>query len=241
MCSKPFHFAPHHVGACNLSVAIRKGAAAYVDYAHTPDALENALDALRAHVPEGGRLLTMFGCGGDRDSGKRPEMGRAATAKADVVFITDDNPRHEDAAAIRSEIFGGCPNAHEVADRKLAIEQILAMAEEKDLVLLAGKDMRRDRLSATQFCRLTILQWRKRRWLCRTCQMKEASMADLWRGSEVIDALKAHLMVTPNADWQANGVAIDTRDLTAGDIFVALPGERVDGHDFVTRALIWAQ
>ena len=116
-----------------------KGAAAYVDYAHTPDALENALDALRAHVPEGGRLLTMFGCGGDRDSGKRPEMGRAATAKADVVFITDDNPRHEDAAAIRSEILGGCPNAHEVADRKLAIEQILAMAEEKDLVLLAGK------------------------------------------------------------------------------------------------------
>ena len=61
-------------------------------------------------------------------------------------------------------------------------------------------------------------------------------MADLWQGSEVIDALKAHLMVTPNADWQANGVAIDTRDLTAGDIFVALPGERVDGHDFVTRA-----
>lgn len=61
-------------------------------------------------------------------------------------------------------------------------------------------------------------------------------MADLWRGSEVIDALKAHLMVAPNADWQANGVAIDTRDLTAGDIFVALPGEKVDGHDFVTRA-----
>ena len=115
------------------------GAAAYVDYAHTPDALENALDALRAHVPECGRLLVMFGCGGDRDSGKRPEMGRVAAAKADAIIVTDDNPRHEDAATIRAEILAACPNAQQVADRKAAIEHILAMAEEKDLVLLAGK------------------------------------------------------------------------------------------------------
>lgn len=116
-----------------------KGAAAYVDYAHTPDALENALDALRAHVPEGGRLLVMFGCGGNRDSGKRPEMGRVAAAKADAIIVTDDNPRHEDAAAIRAEILAACPKAQEVGDRKAAIEQILAMAEANDLVLLAGK------------------------------------------------------------------------------------------------------
>jgi UDP-N-acetylmuramoyl-L-alanyl-D-glutamate--2,6-diaminopimelate ligase len=121
----------------------KAGAAAYVDYAHTPDALANALDALRAHVPthlpKDGRLLVMFGCGGDRDTGKRPEMGRVAADKADGVIVTDDNPRHEDAAAIRAEILAACPGAQEVADRKAAIEQILAMAEENDLVLLAGK------------------------------------------------------------------------------------------------------
>ena len=115
------------------------GAAAYVDYAHTPDALANALDALRAHVPKGGRLLVMFGCGGDRDAGKRPEMGAVAAAKADVVMISDDNPRHEDAGEIRAAILKACPDALEVADRKQAIEEVLAMAGEDDLVLLAGK------------------------------------------------------------------------------------------------------
>ena len=115
------------------------GAAAYVDYAHTPDALENALDALRAHVPTGGRLLVMFGCGGDRDRGKRPQMGRVAAAKADAVIVTDDNPRREDAAVIRSDILAMCPAAQEVPDRKMAIEHIIAEAKENDLVLLAGK------------------------------------------------------------------------------------------------------
>jgi len=117
----------------------RGGAAVFVDYAHTPDALENALAALRRHLPEGGRLLVMFGCGGDRDAGKRPEMGAAAEAHADIVFVTDDNPRHEDATAIRAAIMAACPTAHEIGDRGAAIEAVIDEARPNDLILLAGK------------------------------------------------------------------------------------------------------
>ncbi len=126
-------------GRMQLAGRTSEGAAVFVDYAHTPDALENALTALRRHAPEGGRLLVMFGCGGDRDSGKRPEMGAVATNHADMVFVTDDNPRHEDAADIRAAIMAACPDATEIGDRGEAIEAVLAAAQANDLVLLAGK------------------------------------------------------------------------------------------------------
>ena len=126
-------------GRMQLAGRTSEGAAVFVDYAHTPDALENALTALRRHVPEGGRLLVMFGCGGDRDSGKRPEMGAVAANHADMVFVTDDNPRHEDAADIRAAIMATCPDATEIGDRGAAIEAVLTAAQADDLVLLAGK------------------------------------------------------------------------------------------------------
>jgi UDP-N-acetylmuramoyl-L-alanyl-D-glutamate--2,6-diaminopimelate ligase len=126
-------------GRMQLAGRSAQGAAVFVDYAHTPDALENALTALRSHLPESGRLLVMFGCGGDRDVGKRPEMGAAAEAHADRVVVTDDNPRHEDAATIRAAIMTACPQAQEIADRGAAIEAIIAEARADDLVLLAGK------------------------------------------------------------------------------------------------------
>lgn len=113
------------------------GAPVYVDYAHTPDALEAAIAALRPHVA--GRLITVFGAGGDRDEGKRPEMGRAACAGSDLVIVTDDNPRGEDPADIRRAILGGCTGAREIGDRRQAIATAIAEAGRDDIVLVAGK------------------------------------------------------------------------------------------------------
>ncbi|MFV0643171.1 MAG: glutamate ligase domain-containing protein, partial [Sphingomonadaceae bacterium] len=113
------------------------GAPIYVDYAHTPDALSAALDALRPHVD--GKLLTVFGAGGDRDQGKRAEMGRIAAEKSDVVIVTDDNPRGEDAAVIRSMVLQGAPEAQNIADRRAAIAAAIAAAGPQDIVLIAGK------------------------------------------------------------------------------------------------------
>ena len=126
-------------GRMQLAGRTAEGAPIFVDYAHTPDALENALTALRAHLADKGRLLVMFGCGGDRDSGKRAQMGAVAAAHADMVFVTDDNPRREDAAEIRAAIIGACPDAVEIGDRGSAIEAALEAARADDLVLLAGK------------------------------------------------------------------------------------------------------
>ncbi|WP_428332205.1 UDP-N-acetylmuramoyl-L-alanyl-D-glutamate--2,6-diaminopimelate ligase [Novosphingobium sp.] len=114
------------------------GAPVYVDYAHTPDALIAACDALRPHVK--GRLILVFGAGGDRDTGKRAPMGAAAVAGADVVIVTDDNPRGEDPAAIRAEVMAGCNGeARDIADRRTAVTAAIAEAKAGDIVLIAGK------------------------------------------------------------------------------------------------------
>ncbi len=113
------------------------GAGIYVDYAHTPDALATALAALRAHTS--GRLICVFGCGGDRDKGKRPQMGQAAAKGADVVIVTDDNPRHEDAEKIRRDILTACKGAIEIDDRHAAIARAIELASGKDVILIAGK------------------------------------------------------------------------------------------------------
>ena len=113
------------------------GAAVFVDYAHTPDALASVLEALRPHAR--GRLFVVFGCGGDRDPGKRPQMGRTACALADVVIVTDDNPRSEDAARIRRQILAACEGARDIADRRQAIAAAVAELRPGDLLVVAGK------------------------------------------------------------------------------------------------------
>jgi UDP-N-acetylmuramoyl-L-alanyl-D-glutamate--2,6-diaminopimelate ligase len=115
------------------------GAPVYVDYAHTPDALDTALSALRPHVGPGGRLAVVFGCGGDRDKGKRRLMGERAQALADLIYVTDDNPRSEDAAAIRAQVMQGCPRATEIGDRAAAISGAIAALRTADVLLIAGK------------------------------------------------------------------------------------------------------
>jgi UDP-N-acetylmuramoyl-L-alanyl-D-glutamate--2,6-diaminopimelate ligase len=113
------------------------GAPVFVDYAHTPAALANALDALRPYVT--GRLVVVFGCGGDRDRGKRPEMGAVAATGADLAYITDDNPRGEDPAAIRAEILAAAPGAIEIGDRRDAIAEAIRSLAPGDVLLVAGK------------------------------------------------------------------------------------------------------
>jgi len=124
-------------GRLERAVISRGGVPVYIDYAHTPDALEAAIAALRPHVE--GRLITVFGAGGDRDQGKRPEMGRVATELSDVVIVTDDNPRSEDPAVIRSAIMAGALGATEVGGRREAIAEAIRIAREGDIVLVAGK------------------------------------------------------------------------------------------------------
>lgn len=124
-------------GRIERAVITRAGAPVYVDYAHTPDALEAAVAALRPHTK--GRLILVFGAGGDRDVGKRAEMGKVAVRDADVVIVTDDNPRSEDPAQIRRDILEEAPGARDIGGRRDAIAAAIAMAGADDVVLLAGK------------------------------------------------------------------------------------------------------
>ena len=124
-------------GRLERVAATASGAPIYVDYAHTPDALETVLVAIRPHVA--GRLHVVFGCGGDRDKGKRPLMGAAAAKFADSVIVTDDNPRGEDPTAIRREILAGSPKAQEIGDRATAIRAGVAALQADDVLVIAGK------------------------------------------------------------------------------------------------------
>ncbi len=124
-------------GRLERAVITRAGAPVYVDYAHTEDALQSAIEALRPHAR--GRLITVFGAGGDRDQGKRPAMGAVAMRMSDFVIVTDDNPRGEDPAAIRRDILAGAPDAREVPGRREAIAEAVAEAGPDDIILLAGK------------------------------------------------------------------------------------------------------
>ncbi len=124
-------------GRLERAVITKIGAPVYVDYAHTPDGLRAAIDALRPHVK--GKLITIFGAGGDRDKGKRPEMGKVAAELSDIAIVTDDNPRGEDPAAIRADIMAGAPGAQEVGDRRAAIAHAIGLAGADDIILLAGK------------------------------------------------------------------------------------------------------
>lgn len=113
------------------------GAPVYVDYAHTDASLAQVLAAVRPHVS--GKLHVIFGCGGDRDKGKRPLMGKAATENADIVIVTDDNPRTEDPATIRRQALAGAPGAREIGDRAEAIRTAIAALAAGDMLIIAGK------------------------------------------------------------------------------------------------------
>ena len=131
-------------GRMQLAATRANGAPVFVDYAHTPAALDTALRALRPHVM--GRLIVVFGAGGDRDRGKRPLMGRAAAENADVVYVTDDNPRSEDPGEIRRAILAACPEANEIPDRAEAILRGVDALLPGDALLIAGKGHERGQI-----------------------------------------------------------------------------------------------
>ncbi|CAN5151864.1 UDP-N-acetylmuramoyl-L-alanyl-D-glutamate--2,6-diaminopimelate ligase [soil metagenome] len=124
-------------GRLDLVARAKAGAPVFVDYAHTPDALEKALLALRPYAAR--KLAVVFGCGGDRDKGKRPQMGEIAARLADIAYVTDDNPRTEDPATIRAEVLAACPGGIEIGDRAAAIAHTGAELEEEEVLLIAGK------------------------------------------------------------------------------------------------------
>lgn len=135
-------------GRCERAVALPNGAAAYVDYAHTPDALDCVLSSLRPHTT--GRLVVVFGAGGDRDRGKRPLMGEVAARMADLAIVTDDNPRTENPASIRSEILTACPDALEIEDRRSAIAAGLEALKPGDILVVAGKGHEQGQIVGTE-------------------------------------------------------------------------------------------
>ena len=124
-------------GRLERAVISRAGAPVYVDYAHTPDALEAAIAALKPHVE--GKLIIVFGAGGDRDKGKRAPMGAVAGRLSDIAIVTDDNPRTEDPAEIRRDVMQGAVGATEIGDRRAAIAEAIRLAGTGDIVLVAGK------------------------------------------------------------------------------------------------------
>jgi UDP-N-acetylmuramoyl-L-alanyl-D-glutamate--2,6-diaminopimelate ligase len=136
----PLSYLPRLIGVrgrLERAAVLGNGAAAYVDYAHTPDAIARVLTALRPHAA--GRLVIVFGAGGDRDAGKRPLMGEAAVRLADVVIVTDDNPRGENPETIRAAILAAAPGAVEIADRRAAIAAGLDALRDGDVLVVAGK------------------------------------------------------------------------------------------------------
>lgn len=135
-------------GRLELVARLANNATIYVDYAHSPDALETVLEAVRSHG--NGRIHVVFGCGGDRDKGKRPEMGRIAGLYADHVIVTDDNPRSEDPARIRAEIIVACPEAQNIPDRHDAIEVAIKGLQSDDILVVAGKGHEEGQVTGTK-------------------------------------------------------------------------------------------
>jgi UDP-N-acetylmuramoyl-L-alanyl-D-glutamate--2,6-diaminopimelate ligase len=124
-------------GRLDLVAKATSGAPIFVDYAHTPDALENAISALRPYVER--KLAVVFGAGGDRDKGKRPQMGAVTAKLADIAYVTDDNPRSEDPAEIRAQVLAACPGGIDAGDRAQAIRRAVSALAEGDILLVAGK------------------------------------------------------------------------------------------------------
>jgi UDP-N-acetylmuramyl-tripeptide synthetase/UDP-N-acetylmuramoyl-tripeptide--D-alanyl-D-alanine ligase len=208
-------------------VGDHNGASVFVDYAHTPDALEVVLLALRPHVS--GKLVVVFGCGGDRDAGKRPLMGAIAARLADRVIVTDDNPRSENAAEIRRQILIGCPNAEVIADRRHAIIAAVGALQAGDIVLIAGKGHESGQIIGDHVIAFDDRDEAR-------AAMALSQRAPLWRSDAIARATNGIVQGNGNA-FDCYGVSIDSRTVAHGDLFLAIQGPSHDGHAWVLAAL----
>ena len=210
-----------------------------VDYAHTPDALEQALAALREHCT--GRLVCVFGCGGERDRGKRPLMGAVTEFRADRVLLTDDNPRGEDGNAIIRDILEGMHDRDRVLverNRRHAIRRAIELCGPGDLVLVAGKGHETTQTNGqlvTPFSdREEVAEALKRQATDPSASTAaSASAACSLSLSEAADLIGGRRI---GQDLRFSAVSTDTRTLSPGQLFVALQGARFDGHDHLAQA-----
>lgn len=204
-------------------VGSRKNSAnIYVDYAHTPDALENVLKALRPHTKN--KLHVVFGCGGDRDRGKRPQMGAICQQLADIIYVTDDNPRSEEPYEIRSSILAACPNAFNIGERALAIRTAIKNLESGDTLVIAGKGHEIGQM----------IKGINHPFDDRIEAKKAITDAEkpLWHSSEIAEATNGRT----GSNFDIYGISIDTRTIKEGDLYIALVGENLDGHTFIQQA-----
>ncbi len=202
----------------------------FVDYAHTPDALENVLRALRPLTKR--RLICVFGCGGDRDPGKRPKMGRAVAELADLAVVTSDNPRTEDPRAIVDMILPAVPRPFFVdIDRRIAIRAAIAEATPGDVVVIAGKGHEDYQILGT-----TKIHFDDREEAAAAVALRE--FRTLTEVAHDADGIVGPVTRKPDAEDPAiHRVVIDSRIVAPGDLYVAIRGDAHDGHDFCGAAI----
>ena len=204
--------------------ALANGAQVFVDYAHTPDAVERVLMSLRAHTR--GRLVCILGCGGDRDRTKRPLMGAAADRLADVVYVTDDNPRTENPADIRKAILSACPKGIETDNREDAIHTAVHNLKAGDVLVIAGKGHEPGQtVGQTVYAMDDRIE-------ARLALMNETGQA-LWSAADLALALSVKVAKR----IAVFGFSIDTRIMNPGDMFIALKVAGTDSHNRVKEAV----
>ncbi|MCM2285407.1 MAG: UDP-N-acetylmuramoyl-L-alanyl-D-glutamate--2,6-diaminopimelate ligase [Desulfobacula sp.] len=217
----------------------------FVDYAHTPDALESILTTLKARAPK--RLITVFGCGGDRDRSKRPLMGRIACEYSDIAIATSDNPRTEDPEAIVRDVLKGMTGTEELVDadplvnpfkkgflvetdRKKALALAVRISKPKDIIVAAGKGH-----ETYQITNKGTIHFDDKEELQKAAHEFHASFKPIpWAAEDLVNALaKIPAFSTLDKGFFFSGISTDSRTVKETEVFLALKGDRFDGHDFV--------